>query len=161
MACDAAALGSPVDVNWTGAREESPREQGKQLISLSSSQLPSHPFSLVSLIPCHDIYPLPAPVLQERKREINTSCVLVVEKSSPEVSASPSLSLLTTQKQMYLGKSSAKSQWPWRMKTNHMTEVPPATDTKTICCLKGAYSWMLTSPPPCWPLTPSRVNPEK
>lgn len=33
MACDAAALGSPLHVNWREAKAESPREQGKQLPS--------------------------------------------------------------------------------------------------------------------------------
>lgn len=38
MACDAAALGSPVHVRWREAKAESPREQGKQLLSLPPSQ---------------------------------------------------------------------------------------------------------------------------
>lgn len=92
---------------------------------------------------------------RERERKRDTSCVLVKVKSSPETTASPSLSLLTTQKQMCLGKGYAKSQRPWRVKTNHMTELPLATNTELICCLIAAYSWMPLSP---FPSTPSRVN---
>lgn len=56
MACDAAALGSPVHANWREAKTESPREQGKQLLSLpprSLSLYQSPPF--LSLIMSHDI----------------------------------------------------------------------------------------------------------
>lgn len=46
MAYDSAALGSPVHVNWKDAKAKSPREQGKQLPSVSLP--PTLPTALVS-----------------------------------------------------------------------------------------------------------------
>lgn len=70
VACDAAALGSPVHVNWREAKAESPREQGKQLLSLSLSlSLPPSTPSLSSLILSRDILaPSVVPFLHDRDR---------------------------------------------------------------------------------------------
>lgn len=72
MACDAAALGSPVHVNWREAKAESPREQGKQLLSLSPLFL-SVSVSFSSFAPLSDpepwhLAPSVAPFHQERDR---------------------------------------------------------------------------------------------
>ena len=65
-------------------------------------------------------------------------------KSSPEMTASPSLSLLTTQKQMYLGKCRIPVALEGENKS-HDKKVPLATEL--ICYLMATYDWIPTSLP--------------